>query len=177
MNFSTFLGHPGSSRFKQFKMEPGEESKGHPEGHQDPKSSQKTKRRKSQKKMERDNQRAAIFQKKKRDEEAQLLAASATGNASSSAAVTSTPSPEQHFSFSDPISENTSGLDSSANVSNSDIMNLDGNATLNDETACASVCSNPKDDSEEDSKEIVNHNTFIGSEDLIITLTLSGSKV
>ena len=155
MNFSTFLGNPGTRNFRQNKMASEDETQGYPESpkstslgnpekdhfRQDimtsgketqgypegPKSSQNSKRKKSKKKTERDNQRAAIFQKRKQED---LLAAAANGNSLPSAAVTSTPN--KQFDFSKPICENINGTDSSDNTSV--IMNLDGNVTLSHES-------------------------------------------
>ena len=105
VNFSTFLEHPGMRRFQKSKMALDEETKT-----QDPKSNRDSKekksKKKSKKKTERNNQQAAIFQKRKKDE-AEL---------------------DKNFEFSEPLSENTSGLDDSA------FMNLDGNVTLNQGT-------------------------------------------
>ena len=118
VNFSTFLEHPGMRRFQKSKMALDEETKT-----QDPKSNRDSKekksKKKSKKKTERDNQRAAIFQKRKKDE-AELVAAAATCSASSSVVVRSIPTSDKDFKFSEPLSENTSGLDDSA------FMNLDG---------------------------------------------------
>ena len=86
INFSTFLGHPGSEHINRKKM--AAKTSGHPEGHHDtqrkpnsgpapPTSS----RKKSKRKTERDNKRAAEFQKKKA-EEAEREASAATANPS-----------------------------------------------------------------------------------------------
>ena len=157
VNFSAFLGHPGMRRsFQQSKMASDEEIQA-----QDPKSNsdskEKKSKKKSKKKTERDNQRAAIFQKRKKDE-VKLVAAAATHSASSSVAVTSTPTPD--FEFSEPLSENISGLD------DSEFMNLDGNVTLNqgttsseggkenkEERETASEDPHSKGDSKDDSKD------------------------
>ena len=153
VNFSTFLGHPGMRRsYQQFKMASDEEPKV-----QDPKSNkEKQSKKKSKKKTERDNQRAAIFQKRKKDE-AELAAAAATCSASSSTVVRSTPTPDKHFKFSEPLSENTSGLDDSA------FMNLDGNVTLNQDKTSSEEEEDLEtlyydaidaDDSNDDSKDV-----------------------
>ena len=157
VNFSAFLGHPGMRRsFQQSKMASDEEIQA-----QDPKSNsdskEKKSKKKSKKKTERDNQLAAIFQKRKKDE-LELVAAAATHSASSSVAVTSTPTPD--FEFSEPLSENISGLD------DSEFMNLDGNVTLNqgttsseggkenkEERETASEDPHSKGDSKDDSKD------------------------
>ena len=140
MNFSTFLGNPGRDYFRQNKMAPGE-SDGYPRSHQahiDPKSSKQHKRKKSKKKAERDNQRAALFQKRKQEELS--AAAAATGTAPSS----STSTPNKEFEFSEPICENMSGLENTSNI-----INLDGNATLQGDKEEGESCQGIKEEKEE----------------------------
>ena len=140
MNFSTFLGNPGRDYFRQNKMAPGEPD-GYPRSHQahiDPKSSKQHKRKKSKKKAERDNQRAALFQKRKQEELS--AAAAATGTAPSS----STSTTNKEFEFSEPICENMSGLENTSNI-----INLDGNATLQGDKEEGESCQGIKEEKEE----------------------------
>ena len=131
VNFSAFLGDPYDVHFKP------RPSKRNPS---------KRPRKKSDNKIKRDNQRAAQFQERKRREEEEASAltpadnpkceaiASSTAQAHPPPVTDSSPSPSStstpNFKFSEPTRENMSGL----NCSDSAIMNLDGNVTL-DETS------------------------------------------
>ena len=99
VNFSTFLGNPGSDHINRRKM--AATTSRHPEGrHEDtprhphsgpaPTSS----RKKSKRKTERDNKRAAEFQKRKADE-AERGVSTATANPSEEKEVTATENPTE----------------------------------------------------------------------------------
>ena len=84
VNFSTFLGNPGSDHINRRKM--AATTSRHPEGHHEdtPRnphsgSAPTSSRKKSKRKTERDNKRAAEFQKKKADE-AERGVSAATAN-------------------------------------------------------------------------------------------------
>ena len=84
VNFSTFLGNPGSDHINRRKM--AATTSRHPEGHYEdtPRnphsgSAPTSSRKKSKRKTERDNKRAAEFQKKKADE-AERGVSAATAN-------------------------------------------------------------------------------------------------
>lgn len=83
VNFSTFLGNPGSEHINRRKM--AAKTNGHPEGHHDTQhnphsgSAQTSLRKKSKRKTERDNKRAAEFQKKKAEEAEREASAAPAG--------------------------------------------------------------------------------------------------
>ena len=118
VNFSAFLGNPDDAHFKR------RPSKWNPS---------KGPRKKSDNKIKRDNDRAARYQERRRREEADS-ASTSTPLGNPEAFVTSPPSSEaataieSKFDFSEPTRENMSFLDNSESV----ILNLDGNITLNE---------------------------------------------
>ena len=94
VNFSTFLGNPGSDHINHRKM--AATTSRHPEGHHEdiPRnphsgSAPTSSRKKSKRKTERDNKRAAEFQKRKADE-AERGVSAATANPSEEKEATAT---------------------------------------------------------------------------------------
>ena len=125
VNFSAFLGDPYDVHFKP------RPSKRNPSN---------MPRKKSNNKIKRDNHRAAQFQARKKKEEEEASACTPADNPECEAIApstalahpppvtdsSSTSTPSKEFEFSEPNRENMSGLNCS------DIMNLDGNVTLNE---------------------------------------------